>query len=132
MNYIVDTNTLNYIIKKIDPAIRRYEEALAAGHTFHLSMVVHYEVTRYLKLKEAAKLQRFYEELISTWRHIPLDFADWNAAATTWALRHRAGKPIEDADLLIAVEALKVGAVLVTNNVSHFDALGLTIENWAE
>ncbi|MBI3947438.1 MAG: hypothetical protein HY321_16060 [Armatimonadetes bacterium] len=43
----------------------------------------------------------------------------------------RAGWPIADSDLLIAVCALQAGAMLVTNNAEHFEGLGVTVENWA-
>jgi predicted nucleic acid-binding protein len=33
-------------------------------------------------------------------------------------------------DLLIAVTALKAGAILVTNNVNHFNNIGIPLENW--
>ncbi len=43
----------------------------------------------------------------------------------------RKGKPVDDIDIFIAAAALDHGAVLVTNNVSHFSRIGgLAIENW--
>lgn len=45
------------------------------------------------------------------------------------------GDPIPDADLLIAAQALRLNAVLVTNNERHFSpfaALGLRIEDWTK
>jgi predicted nucleic acid-binding protein len=57
---------------------------------------------------------------------------DWRTAADLWASRHRAGKPITDSDLLIAVSALKSGATLATNNLRHFDDLGLSLETWTD
>lgn len=41
------------------------------------------------------------------------------------------GTRLDDADLMIAASALAQGAVLVTNNVSHFARVpGLTVEDW--
>jgi tRNA(fMet)-specific endonuclease VapC len=44
------------------------------------------------------------------------------------------GKPLQIMDLLIAAHAISIGAVLVTNNIRHFERLApaLTIENWVE
>src|SRR3990172_11197155 len=43
----------------------------------------------------------------------------------------RIGRPLDDADLLIACLALVTGATLVTNNTRHFSRIsGLKLENW--
>ncbi len=46
----------------------------------------------------------------------------------------RSGQPIGEFDMMIASHALAVGAVLVTNNVRHYDRIEqpLTLENWSE
>jgi len=42
------------------------------------------------------------------------------------------GRPIGSMDTLIAAHALSLGAILVTNNVRHFNHVpNLEIENWA-
>lgn len=42
------------------------------------------------------------------------------------------GKPVDDADLLIASIALAHDAVLVSNNIGHFTRIeGLKLENWS-
>lgn len=96
-----------------------------------LSPVVHYEVVRYLKLKNSLRVLREYNVLAATWERLEVVGSDWETASDLWAARHRAGAPITDADLLVAVTALKTGATLVTNNINHFGGLGLTLENWA-
>jgi tRNA(fMet)-specific endonuclease VapC len=55
-------------------------------------------------------------------------FADWYER-----LRGR-GELIPDRDLMIAAHAISLGAVLVTNNIRHFNRLApeLAIENWSE
>ena len=108
----------------------RYELQVAAGDEFVLCPVVHFEVTRNLKLKKATRMLRNYERLTGDWRSVSLDLVDWETAADLWANRHAVGKAIADADLLIAVCALKAGATLVSNNTKHFSALGLNLENW--
>ncbi len=44
----------------------------------------------------------------------------------------RQGNMIEDMDILIAAHAMAIGAILVTNNVKHFERLApdVEIENW--
>jgi tRNA(fMet)-specific endonuclease VapC len=86
---------------------------------------------RFLKLKNATRLLGGYTLMVANWLPVSLDGQDWETAADIWAERHRVGKPIQDADLLIAVTALKADAILVTNNTRHFEGLGLLLENWA-
>jgi predicted nucleic acid-binding protein len=47
-----------------------------------------------------------------------------------WAERAKAGRPIEDADLLIAVQAKRLRAILVTDNEKDFDGFDVMVENW--
>jgi predicted nucleic acid-binding protein len=86
--------------------------------------------SRYLMLKGATRVEQFYANLVANWFPVELLRQDWDTAADLWAQRHRQGKPIQDADLLIAVAALKTGACLVTNNTRHFDGLGVIVDNW--
>ena len=129
MIYLSDTNTINYAIKSNAIVQAHFARGLAAGATFALSAFVHYEVTRYLKLKGSTRLARDYANLTANWPRIEIMTTDWDDAADLWAAQHRVGQPIDDADLLIAISALKVGATVVTNNTRHFATLGVPLEN---
>ena len=129
--YLLDTNIINYLLKRVRPVTARFDDVVASDAVFWLSPLVHYEVVRYLKLRQSTRLLRDYQRLVADWPVVELSTADWDTAANLWAQRHRAGNPIEDADLLIAVTALKTGAILVTNNAAHFQDLGVALENWA-
>jgi tRNA(fMet)-specific endonuclease VapC len=131
MTYLLDTDTVNYLVKRIAPAKDRFRQAATRRSRFVLSPVVHFEVTRYLRLKGATGALRFYRRLITPWVMPQYISTDWDLAIQLWVERHRAGRPITDSDLLIAVLARRTGAVLVTNNTRHFEGLGLTLENWA-
>jgi tRNA(fMet)-specific endonuclease VapC len=128
--YLPDTDTVNYLLRSRPLVVERYTAALASNAVFILSPIVRYEIVRYLLLRRATSAHRAYDRIVSDWDTVELVGDDWRTAAELWSQRHRAGRPIEDTDLLIAVTARKAGAVLVTNNTSHFDGLGLTVENW--
>jgi predicted nucleic acid-binding protein len=132
MLYLLDTNVVMYLLRQRVPVAGRYEAALGQASEFLLSPIVHFEVSRYLVLKGATRLQHTYQQLAADWALSDLIGQDWDMAAELWARRHQMGRPIEDADLLIAVTALKAGAVLVTNNGRHYDGLGLTLEDWVD
>ncbi len=131
MIYLPDTDTVNYLIKNITVVLDNYQFAVDSGTDFALSMMVHFQVTRYLELKRARRVRRIYDNLVADWQRVGMEEADWDDAARLWAEQHRVGKPIDDADLLIAVMARKCGAVVVTNNTRHFEGLSVPLVNWA-
>lgn len=130
MRYLLDSDILNYLLRGHPNVHSHYERVLGSAE-FVLSPVVRYEVTRYFQLRQSSRRMEMLSSILASWHRVALDDADWESAVRLWVDRHRAGRPIEDADLLIAVTALRFGAVLVTNNTRHFDGLGLTLENWA-
>ncbi|HKH43754.1 MAG TPA: PIN domain-containing protein [Thermoanaerobaculia bacterium] len=127
---LLDTNTLNYILKDVPPAPAKLEEAVREGNSFLLASVAHYELTRYLHLKGANRLLRLYQQLTATWQRCETSFEDWDEAARLWAERHRSGQGISDPDLLLAVLARKWNATLVTTNTRHFTGVGIALEDW--
>ena len=131
MSFVLDADIVNYLIKGVQSVRMRYQEAVSGGADFILCPIVHYQVSRFLKLKNATRLLGGYTSMVANWFPVLIDGQDWETAADIWAERHRIGKPIQDADLLIAVTALKAGATLVTNNTRHFEGPGLMLENWA-
>ncbi|SEH07312.1 PIN domain-containing protein [Candidatus Venteria ishoeyi] len=133
MKYLLDTNTLSYLLRG-DSAVRSAFITVRDNEQsiFLYSPVVDYEIRRYLLLKGATRNLAQYETLIANWEDTGFDREDWFQAASLWAKRHRIGMSIADADLLIAVNALRHDAILVTNNQRHFTGLDLHLENWFE
>jgi predicted nucleic acid-binding protein len=127
---LLDTNTLSYILKSIPPVPEKLDAAIREGRSFLLAAVAHYELTRYLHLKGAARLLRLYEQLTAGWQKCEPSFGDWDEAARFWAERHRLGQGITDPDLLLALLARKWNATLVTTNTRHFNGLGIALEDW--
>jgi tRNA(fMet)-specific endonuclease VapC len=95
-----------------------------------LSPVVYYEIQRGLLRRDARKQLRFFEQLVEALRWDDLQHADWRQAAQLWADEIASGRPPQDADILIAAQAHRLKAILVTANEDHFNHLGLRIENW--
>ena len=60
-----------------------------------------------------------------------LDLLIAEKAADIYDELRRAGKLVEDADILIAATAMKLGMIVVTDNIEHFKRIkGLKVENW--
>ncbi len=130
MKLLLDSNTINYLLRHRLPATDHFRRALASGAGLVLSIVVDYELRRYLLLKGATALLRRYVDLTRDWSVVGLDPDDWQRAAETWAELHRTGRAIDDRDLLIAESARKAGATLVTSNARHFVDLGVPLVDW--
>ena len=62
----------------------------------------------------------------------PFDAADAREAGSIRAALERAGRPIGPYDILIAAQARRRRATLVTSNVREFERVpGLLVEDWA-
>jgi tRNA(fMet)-specific endonuclease VapC len=130
--YLLDTNIISAILRRVPLVQNRLRDSVPAHDQIWLSAVVYYESKRGL-LKRDAKNQMESLELLTTrfeWCDVIQD--DWERAAHMWASRFKIGRPIEDADLLIAAQAKRLNAILVTDNAKDFDGLNVSIENWRE
>lgn len=132
MNYVLDTNIVSYILKANFEVNRRFALASAAGHRFLGCPVVWFEIRRGLLHRDAKVQITAFEELFVTFHWDDYTRADWQLAAELWAQRRAQGRPIANADLLIAVFARNRAATVVTDNSKDFEGLDLTLENWLQ
>ena len=130
--YLLDTNILSAIIRKEALAERHFRRALADDDVLLLSIVVFYKVKCGLLKRDAKKQMAVFEHLARQFAWCDVVQEDWEHAARLWVERSKIGRPIEDADLLIAAQAERLGAILVTDNEKYFDDLDVKIENWRE
>jgi tRNA(fMet)-specific endonuclease VapC len=131
---LIDTNIASYLIKRRYPSVRaRYLEFDQSE--VGMSMVSKAEILCGLRLLESdhhlhAASERFFGDIaILPWVE---------SAAGPYAefkLRlERAGKVIGVMDQMIAAHSVAIEAILVTNNVRHFEWLApdVEIENWVK
>jgi len=129
----LDTNAAVAVVTGRSPAlIRRFRQELTR-ETVALPAVVLYEL-RYGAMKSQRRTENlerlaiFLEAPIPIW---PFEAADAEAAGDIRATLERAGTPIGPHDVLIAAQARRRGAVLVTANGREFDRVrGLRTEDW--
>lgn len=126
MNWLLDTNIISFLLRGRAEVRGGYEAARKVADTrFVLSPVVDYEIRRYLLLKGASRNLAQYDALVADWDKPLFDEAHWAHSAMLWAEHHRVGCPI-------AVTAIRLDAVLVTNNTAHFKDMGLRLEDWSQ
>lgn len=134
MIYLLDTDTLIYLIKQRPPAVAARVDAFSPDDRLGMSFVSFAEL-----LKGAERSLRKTEtrrRLDALVRQVPVYFETGPALCAHWATQFvrlkEAGAMIGANDLWIASHALALDAVLVTNNTREFGRIeGLRLENWA-
>lgn len=131
---LLDTNAA--IAMMNDPASPigdRAVQRLEAGETVALSAIVTFELwwgvakSRRRAFNEARYLALIGGSLVV----LPFDADDAASAAEIRAALAAAGTPIGPFDVLIAGQALRHGATLVTTNTREFERVpGLKVEDW--
>jgi len=134
VNYLLDTNAVIALLKNQPAELRdRLRRAVSGGASIAVSSVVLYElwygVARSERRRENAQRLRIF--LSGNIDLIPFDEEDAVAAGDLRAALEAAEKPIGPYDLVIAAQALRSGATLVTANVSEFACVpGLARQDW--
>ena len=132
-SYLLDTNTVSYMIKGKSPAARARLEDLNEAHTICISSVTEAEL-RYGLAKRAAAhaLRAAVEGLLFKLRVLPWGREEAAAYGLLRSELESAGKSLATMDLLIAAHAVSIGAVLVTGDQAFQHMARLSrIENWA-
>ena len=134
MNYLLDTNAVIALLKDQPPNVRnRLRRLVRRGVWIAVSTIVLYElwygVARSQRRREnAERLRVFLSGNIDVAR---FDEDDAVTAGDLRAALETAGTPIGPYDLLVAAQALRSGATLVTANVSEFARVrGLDWQDW--
>lgn len=123
MTYLLDTNAVIALLKNQPPKVRRrFRRSAARGASIAVSSVALFElwygVDRSERRRENTERLRVF--LSADISHLPFGEEDAAIAGDLRATLERAGTPIGPYDLLIAAQALRTGATLVTANVSEF------------
>jgi tRNA(fMet)-specific endonuclease VapC len=131
----LDTNAVIAAINKRTPEVRhRLEAALAGGTAVGISAIVLYELWYGVRKSarpqaNAAALAVFLTLDVIPW---PFEPGDAEEAGGIRAELERAGQPIGPHDVLIAAQARRRSALLVTSNTSEFARVpGLRVADWA-
>lgn len=135
MKYLLDTNTLIYLIKNKPASVAERVNALDEDAMLCMSFFTYAEL-----LKGAERSTRKAEvlgRLEQLTRQVPVIYETDRSLCEHYAVHFsrlkEAGTPIGANDLWIVCHALAQDATLVTNNLREFERIkGLRLENWVE
>jgi tRNA(fMet)-specific endonuclease VapC len=131
MLHMLDTNMASYVIRGRSQDIREKLAALVPS-TVCISVLTRAELLYGLKkLPSEHRLQVAVRRFLKIIRVLPWesDAADFYAEIRYQIVT--TGQPIGEMDMMIAAHSMAVGAVLVTNNVKHYERIpGLVLINW--
>jgi len=132
--YLLDTNAVVALLKNQPAGVReRFRRVVARGASIAVSSVALYElwygVARSQRRRDNAERLRIF--LSGNVDVVAFDEQDAAAAGDLRAALETDGTPIGPYDLLIAAQALRSGATLVTANTAEFARVhGLETQDW--
>ncbi|MER3474590.1 MAG: VapC toxin family PIN domain ribonuclease [Armatimonadota bacterium] len=131
MIYVLDTNVISAILKGNRSVKERVQQAILQGDEIGINGISYHEIKRGLLAINASKQLQIFERLCEISRTLLMDTGDiFDRAAHIYAELKKTGKPIQDADILIASIVLSGGFVLVSDD-SDFERINsLMLENW--
>lgn len=134
--YLLDANILSPILKRNDDGEKlkaRILDILRRNDHILLSPLVFYEINRGLYQIGAANQIAFFKKLAGYFEWRDLTKNTWDMGAKLWADCRKIGQPTGeglDKDVLIAAQAMEIGATVVTRNTVHFKNLKVAHETW--
>jgi tRNA(fMet)-specific endonuclease VapC len=127
--YLLDTNTVSHLLKG-HPAVARRVVAVPMA-SLCISAITEGELLFGLaKRPDAKRLHLLVQEFLRRVDVLPWDSSIAKYYGTVRADMERLDKILASIDLLIAVHALSLGAVMVTNDQAFCQVTDLSIEDW--
>jgi tRNA(fMet)-specific endonuclease VapC len=123
MTYLLDTNACIALINGAPKDVRRrFQRAVAGQHTVLLSSIVAFELWYGVAKSQRKEInsQRLEAFFTGPLERTPFEDADAREAGRVRAELEAAGTPIGAFDVLLAGQARRRGAILVTSNVGEF------------
>jgi tRNA(fMet)-specific endonuclease VapC len=131
MGYLLDTNIITAFLKgdvRVSKRLRRLE-----FQEIFISAISYYEIKRGLLAIRATRQLIEFDRFLTKVTVLSLDSLEiFDRASEIYAELRVQGRPIQDADILIAATAIDRGLTVVSNDLDLLRVRGLTIENWLE
>jgi tRNA(fMet)-specific endonuclease VapC len=131
--YMLDTNTVSYILKHMSAVARARLAELPAEDLPCISAITEGELWYGLdRIGGGAGRRNALHAFLGTVQVLPWGTEEAAVYGSFRAEQEAAGRPLGPLDTLIAAHAIAVGAVLVSNDAAFRHAAGLPgLEQWA-
>jgi tRNA(fMet)-specific endonuclease VapC len=131
--YMLDTNTVSYILKGISAAARKRLSKLGRNEVVSVSAIAAGELWYGLERIGSGDLRRnALRSFLGRIKVLPWDSDVADAYGAFRAHQEAIGRPLGPLDTQIAAHAIAVGAILVSNDAAFQHAVGLPgLECWA-
>lgn len=132
MTLCLDANVLIAALRRQQPVLDRWQEAVGQGSPLAVSSLVLHELETGAELSVRPAIHRArLHELVVYADVIEFDADDARVSGGVRAALQRAGRPIGALDTLIAGQAVARGWAVVTSNIRHFGCVeGLDLIDW--
>lgn len=131
MGYLLDTNIVSGIVNRDAKIAAKLQELKLQGEDLFISCITYYEVKRGLLAVSATRKLTTFNEFCQDMTILFLDDIEIiERASIIHADLTRRGRPIQDADILIAATAITRVLILVSNDSDMLTVAGITLENW--
>ena len=133
MKYALDANTVSFWVRGDITVADKIRSKIKKGNTIIIPPSTYYEVQRGFKHKSAPRKELVFSLICDSYGVGDMNLESWKEAADIYADSRKAGKPIEDSDVLLAAYCITNDCTLVTNNTKHFDNIDrLDIVDWSK
>ena len=133
MAYLLDTNIVSYFLKKNITLKQKLENATSRGKEVFISCITYYEIKRGLFAVNATKQLAEFDIFSGKYQVLFLDDIEIiEQACKIHADLKVKGRPIQDADVLIAATAITRSLILVSNDCDLQRVERLNLENWLQ
>jgi len=131
--YMLDTNTVSYILKGISPKARKHLSSLRRNEIAAVSSITEGELWYGLDRISGGDLRHnALRSFLGRIKVLPWDSEAAAAYGKFRAHQEAIGRPLGPLDTQIAAHAIAEGAILVSNDKAFNHAAGLSgLENWA-
>jgi tRNA(fMet)-specific endonuclease VapC len=131
VTYLLDSNIVSYILKKITTVNNKLREVNLRGDEIFISCITYYEVKRGLLAVNATRQLADFQQFCSDYEILFVDDIEIieKACEIHLDLKLR-GLTIQEQDIFIAATAITRGLILVSNDSDLQRVQGLNLENW--
>jgi tRNA(fMet)-specific endonuclease VapC len=132
VRYLMDTNTASYVIKGNVPHVRDKLRRIPMAELGICSVTEAELRFGVVRKAGATRLQIAVEEFLVRLEIVPWDSSAAQQYATMRAQLEHSGTPMGGLDMMIAAQALALGATLVTHDRVFQRVKHLNVEDWTK